>query len=91
MERSASSSWPAKPLTEKQVRLGAGCKESEAQNFEEPTRVPKDDEKDIEFKWFWGTMAVFLVPECLQKFVLDPAAATKYVKEQKFNRVYLKI
>lgn len=71
--------------------MGAGWKESKAQNFEELTPVLKDGEKDIELKGFGGTMAVFLVPECLQKFVSDPTAATKYVKEQKFNRVYLKI
>lgn len=62
--------------------MGAGCKESEAQNFEEPTRVPKDDEKDIEFKWFRGTMAVFLVPECLQKFVLDPLLPPNMLKNK---------
>lgn len=44
--------------------------------------------KTVNAKDLQDTTLVFLVVlECLQKLASDPTAATKYVKEQKFNQV----
>lgn len=54
-------------------------------NLSQPSKMAR---KTLNSKDLQDTVLVFLVvPEHLQKLASDPTAATKYVKEQKFNQV----